>query len=78
MKGYVSLNEIAPGEQAVVTDLGICGPLRRRLLDIGMTDGTIVSCVGRSPCGDPNAFLICGAVHAIRRCDGMKIHVRRI
>ncbi len=64
-----NLNDIEPGETAVVKGLTAHGGIRRRLLDIGLIDGTQVECVGRSPSGDPSAFMIRGAVIAIRSED---------
>ena len=43
------------------------------MLDIGLVNGAEVECVGQSPMGDPRAYLICGAVIAIRRSDGDKV-----
>jgi len=50
--------------------------MRRRLLDIGLIENTDVECLGRSPGGDPTAFLIRGAVIAIRSedCRDILIH----
>ena len=64
-----SLNSINPGEYAKVGQILSRGSMRRRLLDIGLTPGTMVECVGKSPSGDPKAFLIRGAVIAIRSED---------
>ena len=58
------LNDIAPGERARVVSQSTCGALRRRLLDMGLIAGTEVECVGKSPAGDPRAYLIRGAVIA--------------
>lgn len=63
------LNEIKPGETAVVKSLRAHGSMRRRLLDIGLVEGARVECVGISPMGDPAAYLIRGAVIAIRAAD---------
>lgn len=71
-----SLSDINVGETAIVERLCTHGAMRRRLLDIGLCDGTRVSCVGRSPMGDPSAYLIRGAVIAIRSCDGKRVMVR--
>lgn len=68
------LSDVEISQKASVVSLkgdGIC----RRLLDIGLTKGTIVECVGKSPCGDPKAFLIRGAVIAIRNDDAKKVVV---
>lgn len=63
------LNDIEPGQTAKVRELLSTGSIRRRLLDIGLIENTEVECLGRSPTGDPSAFLIRGAVIAIRRED---------
>ncbi len=47
--------------------------MRRRLNDIGLIPGTRVECLGRSPGGDPSAYLIRGAVIALRRSDSQNI-----
>ena len=71
-----SLDKIKPGERAVISKLNISGSMRRRLLDIGLIENTGVECVGKSPAGDPLAFLIRGAVIAIRSEDCCGITVR--
>lgn len=71
----LSLKDMEPGEHARVTELKTTGRMRRRLLDIGLICGTDVECVGRSPCGDPSAYMIRGAVIAIRSDDSEKILV---
>ncbi len=73
-----SLNEIKVGERAVVKDLETKGAMRRRLLDIGLCSGTPVECIGQSPMGDPSAYLIRGAVIAIRAADCKGVVVRGI
>lgn len=75
MNNYVSLDKIKPGEHAVVSSLDSTGSMRRRLLDIGLIRNTEVECLGRSPGGDPSAFLIRGAVIAIRSEDCRNILV---
>ena len=51
------------------------GDMRRRFMDMGLIRGTAVECVGRSPGGDPSAYLIRGAVIAIRSEDTKSIQV---
>ena len=76
MSQNCSLNELNPGETAVVKELKTRGSIRRRLLDIGLVKDTKIECVGKSPAGDPAAFLIRGAVIAIRSEDMKDIEVR--
>ncbi|MDY4748102.1 MAG: ferrous iron transport protein A [Candidatus Fimisoma sp.] len=66
------LNQLKPGEEAVVTS--ISGE-NRRLRDLGLIEGTKVKCVLKSPLGDPAAYKIRGAVVAIRREDAADIKV---
>lgn len=66
MINYITLNDIAPGERAIIKSINISGSMKRRLLDIGLIEDTVTECVGKSPMGDPKAFLIRGAVIALR------------
>lgn len=76
MNQQICLNDIKPGQHATVISLQSTGSMRRRLLDIGLIENTDVECLGRSPGDDPTAFLIRGAVIAIRSedCRNILIH----
>lgn len=63
------LSDIKKGERFYITKLVTKGELRRRLFDLGFVPGTKTECVRISPFGDPKAFLIRGAVIALRRED---------
>ncbi len=78
MENTVCLSALSPGQQATVTALQTTGSMHRRLLDIGLCSGTKIECVGRSPSGDPSAYLIRGAVLALRREDCDKIFVENM
>lgn len=77
MESLIGLHELQPGERGTVISLNTTGSMRRRFLDIGLIPDTVVECIGRSPAGDPSAFLIRGAVIAIRSEDSRSIIVRR-
>lgn len=64
-----NLAELWVGETAVIKRLEAGVHMRRRLLDIGFVEGTRVKCIGSSPSGNPRAFLVKGAVIAIRLED---------
>lgn len=53
----------------------IDGELKRRFLDLGIIKGTEIEVLYKSPFGDPKAYLIRGAVIAIRNEEGKKIQV---
>lgn len=63
------LNDLPIGQQARVQGLtGACrGAERRRLLDLGFVPGSIVEASLASPGGDPVAYLVRGALVALRR-----------
>lgn len=64
-----TLCDLQPGQRACVGGLLSQGGMRRRLMDVGLIGHTEVECLGRSPGGDPAAYLIRGAVIALRRAD---------
>ena len=74
---YITLNDINTGEKAKIKSINIDDSIKRRLNDIGLIEDTITECVGQSPMGDPKAFIIRGAVIAIRSEDSSRITVER-
>lgn len=75
MNDICSLTKLDVGQFARVGSLLSCGSIRRRLQDIGLIEGTEVECVLKSPCGDPAAYQIRGAVIALRNEDAENILV---
>ena len=73
MGKIISLREMEPGQRARIKEITATGSIRRRLLDIGLVEGTEIKCVGKSPAGDPAAFSIRGAVIAIRSEDSSDV-----
>lgn len=61
-----TLNKLSEGEIVTVKKLLSYGSVRRRLQDLGLIEGTKIECVLKSPSGDPTAYLIRGAVIALR------------
>lgn len=71
-----TLNKISTGEFAVVLSVDTELSLKQRLYDIGLVPGTKVKVVHQSPAGNPRAYLVRGAVIALRNCDAERISVR--
>ena len=71
----MTLEKLRPGQSGTVLALRLEGPLRRRLRDLGLVEGARLCCLGRSPLGDPSAYLICGAAIALRGSDSCRIEV---
>ncbi len=75
MKTDRTLASLETGDFAQVQTLHVSGAVRRRLQDIGLTENTPVQCVQKSISGDPAAYLIRGAVIALRKQDAEKIAI---
>ena len=72
------LSGMKAGGRARVVRLDTEGAMRRRLLDLGLVEGTTVECLHRSIWGDPAAYQSRGAVIALRQSDGEGILVAAI
>ena len=68
------LSELVPGESALVCNIEK-SDIRRRLSELGLVDKTRVSCVAKSALGGPSAYLIRGALVALRREDARAVTV---
>ena len=69
----LTLNQLRVGERLTVGT--VCGEdaMKRRLEDLGVVEGTRIACLMKSPLGDPTAYLIRGAVIALRAKDAQRI-----
>ena len=72
-KKNIPLNELKVGQRGTASQLLSDTSMRRRLQDIGLIEGTKVECIQKSPSGDPIAFLIRGAVIALRTEDSSSV-----
>lgn len=75
MDTLANLAALRPGQRARVRSVAGESAMRRRLLDMGLIPGTAVTCVAASPAGDPAAYLIRGAVVALRRRDAAEVEL---
>ena len=73
----LNLSALREGESAYVTEINAGPAMDRRLTDLGLVRGTRVTCVLRSPAGDPCAYLIRGALIALRRTDADGVALER-
>lgn len=71
-----TLNRLPIGKKCKVLSLTSTGNERRRMLDLGLVNGTTVEALHKSPSGDPIAYFIRGAVIALRNEDAEKITVK--
>ena len=69
------LSALPEGRSARVRALHLTGGMRRRVQDLGLVAGTRVTCIQRAAAGDPTAYLIRGAVIALRQADAARIEM---
>ena len=69
------LFDLLPGQKGRIQTIGHLDSMKRRLQDLGFIKGSVVECVGISSFGDPIAYLVKGAVIAIRNEDAKKVMI---
>ena len=74
----VSLSDINTGDKVKVVKILSEPGIKRRFMDLGLVENTIVECIGHSPMNDPSAYLIRGAVIAIRKSDAKGVKCKFI
>lgn len=70
-----SLLSIPPGGTAVIGAIRLQGPMRRRLMDLGLTARASATRLFDAPSGDPRAYLIRGTVIALRNADAAAVEL---
>lgn len=74
----LSLENTRIGQKVRVKKVISKSSIKRRLLDIGLTPGTIIERVLENFSGNLSAYMICGALIAIRNEDASEIVVEAI
>ena len=64
-----TLNDLPLHTKGYIKKLNCMGTIRRRLLDLGLVEGSSITPVLKSPSGDPRAFAIRNTLLAIRKED---------
>ena len=71
-----TVNELKLGEIGIVNNIIGEEGIKRRLLDLGLIEGTNIKPVLVSPSGDPRAFEFRGSLIAIRKEDAKDIKIK--
>lgn len=74
----MTLEQLPIGKQAVILTVGGQGALRSRLLDMGLTPGTMISVRKVAPLGDPLELTLRGYELTLRKQDAARIEVREV
>lgn len=72
-KSKKTIRDLLPGQSGVVTELASVGALRRRIIDMGITPGAVVTLKKVAPMGDPIEINVRGYELSIRKEDAKSI-----
>lgn len=70
-----TLKEVKSGDSARVLRISAKGPIRRRIMDMGITKGCIVSVRKVAPLGDPMEVCVRGYELSLRKSEAEAIEV---
>ena len=71
-----TLDKVRTGERGVIVDLPADGAVTGRLTGMGFCEGAEIECALAAPLGDPRAYLIRGALIAVRQNDAREIKIK--
>lgn len=73
----MTLNDIKPGESCTVVKLNDTGQTRRRIMDMGITQGVEITVSKVAPLNDPIDLVVRGYHLSLRRSDCKGIEVTK-
>lgn len=71
-----TLKEVRVGQTAHVVRVQGEGPIRRRIMDMGLTKDTAIYVQKVAPFGDPIEIIVRGYSLSLRKADAERIEVR--
>jgi len=69
------LSDLKPRQRGTVVKVGGGGPVRRRMMDMGLVTGAEVEVVRVAPLGDPIEFTVKGYNLSLRKSEAKQIEV---
>ncbi len=72
----ITLDKLDINKIATISNLDCKGDLRRRLLDLGLVNGTNIIAIFKSPMGNPIAYEVRGTIIALRKEDSRLINIQ--
>lgn len=72
----MTLKDLKPGQQGKVGSIGTTGPLKRRIMDMGITPGVEIKVVKVAPLGDPIEVTVRGYELSLRKDEAQQIQMQ--
>jgi ferrous iron transport protein A len=73
---HKTLDQLVPGESAVIDAIGGPASTARRLMELGLAPGTSIELIRRAPLGDPLELRIRRVHLSLRRSQARHVRVR--
>ena len=77
-KKLIPLSSLPLGKKAIIYKTKHLNSESRRMLDLGIIEGTYITPLYKSPFGNPTAYLIRGGVFALREETAKNILVKKM
>lgn len=71
----MNLSELSPGQSGRVVAVGAVGPLKRRLMDMGLLPGVTVKVERAAPLGDPLEVSLRGYFLSLRAREAAAVEL---
>lgn len=71
-----TLKDVPVGETCEVIAIRGSGPIKRRIMDMGITKGTVVKVTKLAPLGDPMELTVRGYQLSVRKEEAQHIEVK--
>ena len=72
----MTLKDLKPGEEGIVISIGEKGPMRKRIMDMGVTPGVSIKVVKVAPLGDPIEVNLRGYELSLRKEEAENIQIK--
>ena len=74
----MTLREVQVGQTAKVVKLTGTGPVKRRIMDMGITKGQVIHVIRVAPLGDPMEITVRNYELSVRKADAEMIEVELV
>ena len=75
INSQIPLHELKVGQRGVIIHVSGKGPIKRRMMDMGLVPGSEVQVVRVAPLGDPVEFTVKGYSLSLRKSEASNIQV---
>ena len=74
----MKLNDLTIGKKGKIKKINLPLPIKNRLLDLGLIEENVITCILISPLEDPKAYKINDTLIALRNKEAKEIEVEKI